>query len=92
MVDQSDRAFYSNSTIIPFGFNNDLFFDSSTIGRFSTKYAVPISYLITEDCSSRFVSTIYLTLFSHTLLDYDDPAPYSSAQSLIGTGLHVRFR
>lgn len=92
-LSQSDRAFYSNSTIIPFGFNDDLFFDSSTIGRFSTKYAVPISYPDNGGLLVPFyVSTIYLTLFSHTLLDYDDPAPYSTAQSLIGTGLHVRFK
>ena len=93
VLSQSDRRLFSNDTIIPFGFDDNLYVNSSSIGRFSTRYTIPLAYPDNGGLLIPFyVSNVYLSLFTHTLVNYDDLNPYNNAQSVVGTGLHFRFK
>lgn len=92
-LNQSDRRLFSNSTIIPFGFDDDLFATSSSIGRISTRYTIPLAYPDRGGLLVPFyVSNIFMSLFSHTLVDFEDQQSGQSPSTLIGTGLHFRFK
>ena len=100
-LNQSSRAIYSNSTIIPMGFNTDDFpnFNISNntgfqnIGRFSTRYTIPLWYPDTGGLLvPLYLSSVYLTTFTHTLTDMNANDLVDSSRSVFGAGLHVQFK
>jgi Tol biopolymer transport system component len=92
-LNQSDRKLFSNDSIIPIGFEDGLFATSSSIGRFSSRYTIPIAYPDKGGLLVPFyVSNIYMTLFSHTLVNYDNIDPSGSSRGLIGTSIQFRFK
>lgn len=92
-LNQSDRRLFSNSTIIPFGFDDDIFATSSSIGRVSSRYTIPLAYPDKGGMLVPFyVSNVFMSLFSHTLLDFDSQDANNSPTTLVGAGLHFRFK
>ncbi len=92
-LNQSDRRLFSNDSIIPIGFEDGLFGTSSSIGRLSTRYTIPLAYPDQGGLLVPFyVSTIYLSVYSHTLINYDNIDPWGSSRGLIGAGLQFRFK
>jgi hypothetical protein len=92
-LNQSDRRLFSNNTIIPMGFTNNDFDFSSSIGRFSTRYTVPLAYPDNGGLLIPFyVSAVYMSFFTHTLADYEQAEPLASSSSIIGAGLHLRYK
>ena len=90
---QSNQRLFSNDSIIPFGFENDLFSTISSIGRLSSRYTIPIAYVDNGGLLVPFyVSTIYLGLFSHTLFDYENTSPLKNSRALVGAELQFRFK
>lgn len=91
-LQQSDDLLYNTSTIVPFGFKNDIFPFSSNLGRFSTRYAIPIFY---PDKGSFLVpfhlNAIYITGFSHTISDLETSFSLKNSRSIFGGGLHFQF-
>lgn len=100
-LQQSDSPIYSNDTIVPLGFKDDEFpnFDLTSgegfshIGRFSTRYTIPLFYPDNGGLTVPFyLSSIYLTAFSHTLTDMDSNDLLESSRSIFGGGLHLQFK
>lgn len=100
ILSQSISPIYSNDTIIPLGFSEDIFpnfIDQQrafrNIGRFSTRYTIPLFYpdngMLTVPL---YLSSIYLTAFSHTLTDMDSNNLVESSRSIFGAGLHLQFK
>ncbi len=91
-LQQSNQLLYNTNTIVPFGFKNDIFPSSSNIGRFSTRYAIPLLY---PDKGSFLVpfhlNAIYITGFSHTISDLDTSSLLTNSRSIFGGGLHFQF-
>ncbi|HET8865299.1 MAG TPA: hypothetical protein VFM80_06335 [Gracilimonas sp.] len=100
-LQQSDSPIYSNNTIIPMGFPDGAFpnYSSSNdtgfqnIGRFSTRYTIPVLYPDNGWLTlPLYISSIYLTTFTHTLTDMDSVDLLESSRSIFGAGLHVQFK
>ncbi len=100
-LNQSSRAIYSNSTIVPMGFNNIDFPNYNisndtgfqNIGRFSTRYTIPVWYPDTGGLLvPLYLSSVYLTTFTHTLTDMNANDLVESSRSVLGAGLHVQFK
>ena len=91
-LQQSDQLLYNTNTIVPLGFKNDIFTGSSNLGRFSTRYAIPLFY---PDDGSFLVpfhlNAIYITGFSHTISDLETSSLISNSRSIFGAGVHFRF-
>ncbi len=91
-LQQSNQLLYSTSTITPLGFQDDLFPTSSNLGRFSTRYAIPLFY---PDKGSFLVpfhlNAIYITGFSHTISDLNTSSLLTNSRSIFGGGLHFQF-
>jgi len=100
-LQQSDSPIYSNDTIVPLGFDDSEFpnFSLSSgegfshIGRLSTRYTIPLFYPDNGGLTIPFyLSSVYLTAFSHTLTDMDSSDLYDASRSIFGGGLHVQFK
>ena len=100
-LQQSDAPIYSNDTIVPLGFDEEEFpnFDLTSgegynhIGRFSTRYTIPLFYPDNGGLTVPFyLSSIYLTAFSHTLTDMESADLLNDSRSIFGGGLHVQFK
>ncbi|MEX2478404.1 MAG: hypothetical protein WD357_08200 [Gracilimonas sp.] len=100
-LQQSDAPIYSNDSIVPMGFSENIFpnynltNDSGfkNIGRLSTRYTIPLFYPDNGILTVPFyVSSIYLTAFSHTLTDMDSDNLVESSRSVFGAGLHLQFK
>lgn len=92
-LNQTDSPLFSNNSIIPFGFEDKLFATSVSIGRFSSKYTIPLAYPDNGGLLVPiYVSNIYLSLFTHTLVNYRDLNNPTGSSSLIGAGLHLRYK
>ncbi|MBD3617141.1 MAG: hypothetical protein HUJ22_11280 [Gracilimonas sp.] len=100
-LQQSDSPIYSNSSIIPMGFSDDIFpnYDLSddsgfqNIGRLSTRYTIPLFYPDNGGLTIPFyLSSIYLTTFTHTLTDLNADNLLDSSRSIFGAGFHVQFK
>lgn len=99
-LSQSQSPIYSNDTIIPLGFSEDVFpnfIDNQVafknIGRFSTRYTIPLFYPDNGGLTvPLYLSSIYLTAFSHTLTDLDSNNLVESSRSIFGGGLHLQFK
>ncbi|MEQ8524408.1 hypothetical protein [Gracilimonas sp.] len=100
-LQQSNSPIYSNDTIIPMGFNKTPFpnFNSQgnaafqNLGRFSTRYTIPVWYPDTGGLTvPLYLSSIYLTTFTHTLTDMDANDLVASSRSIFGAGFHVQFK
>ncbi|MFP8489885.1 hypothetical protein ACKGJO_12420 [Gracilimonas sp. Q87] len=100
-LQQSDSPIYSNDTIVPLGFDNDEFPNFnltsgegfSHIGRISTRYTIPLFYPDNGGLTvPLYLSSIYLTAFSHTLADMDSNDLLDASRSIFGGGLHLQFK
>jgi hypothetical protein len=100
-LSQSSRAIYSNSTIIPMGFNSSDFPNYNVsnntgfqnIGRFSTRYTIPVWYPDNGGLLvPLYLSSVYLTTFTHTLTNMNANDLVASSRSVLGAGLHVQFK
>ncbi|MBO6794108.1 MAG: hypothetical protein JJ895_09360 [Balneolaceae bacterium] len=92
-LNQSDRRLFSNGTIIPMGFNSDAFDFSSSIGRFSTRYTIPLAYPDNGGLLIPFyVSSVYISVFTHTLADYEQANPLNTSTTVVGAGLHLQYK
>lgn len=92
-LNQSDRRLFSNDTIIPMGFSNNDFDFSSSIGRFSTRYTIPLAFPDNGGLLIPFyVSAVYMSLFTHTLADYEQANPLNASTTVLGAGLHLRYK
>lgn len=92
-LSQKDNGFYSNSTIVPTGFSeSNIFPDAANLGRFSTRYTIPIAY---PDKGwmllPTYFNSVYLALFSHTISDLNSDNLYHSSRTVIGAGLNFSF-
>ncbi|HBQ59847.1 MAG TPA: hypothetical protein DD671_09560, partial [Balneolaceae bacterium] len=89
-LQQSESPIYSNDTILPMGFSNDVFANyeplngagSQNLARFSTRYTIPLFYpdngFLTVPA---YLSSIYLTTFTHTLTDMNSKDLVASSRS-----------
>ncbi len=100
-LQQSASPIYSNSTIVPMGFNSDEFpnFNSGNnegfqhLGRLSARYTIPLFYPDNGGLLlPLYFSSIYLTAFSHTLTNMEAANLVDSSRSIFGGGLHVQFK
>ncbi|MEX0609757.1 MAG: hypothetical protein WD016_04755 [Balneolaceae bacterium] len=98
-LQQSTSPIYGNSTIVPMGFAvnpfpnsiNDTIFNN--LGRFSTRYTIPLLYPDNGGLTvPLYLSSIYLTAFSHTLTNLNSGDLLASSRSIFGGGLHVQFK
>lgn len=92
-LSQTSNGFYSNSTIVPTGFSeSNIFPDAENLGRFSTRYTIPIAY---PDKGwmllPTYFNSVYLALFSHTISDLNSDNLYNSSRTVIGAGLNFSF-
>lgn len=92
-LQQSDKLLYSTDTITPMGFKGDVFPGSANLGRLSARYAIPLFY---PDNGGLLVplhlSTVYLTAFSHTISDLETNSLTTNSRTIVGGGLHFRFK
>lgn len=100
-LNQSESPIYSNDTIIPMGFASGVFPNYSVgnntgfqnVGRFSTRYTIPVWYPDTGGLTvPLYLSSIYLTTFTHTLTDMNANDLVASSRSIFGAGFHVQFK
>lgn len=100
-LQQSDSPIYSNDSILPDGFSDSIFPNYNlnddtgfkNIGRFSTRYTIPLFYPDNGTLTvPLYLSSIYLTAFSHTLTDMDSNNLVESSRSIFGGGLHLQFK
>ncbi|WP_421773397.1 hypothetical protein [Gracilimonas sp.] len=100
-LQQSASPIYSNDTIIPMGFKSGAFpnFRSGqdvgfqNLSRISTRYTIPLWYPDTGGLTlPLYLSSIYLTTFTHTLTDMDANDLVRSSRSIFGAGFHVQFK
>jgi hypothetical protein len=93
LLKQSDRRLFSNNTIIPMGFSSNDYDFSSSIGRFSTRYTIPFAYPDDGGLLIPFyVSAVYMSLFTHTLTDFEQANPLNASTTVLGAGLHLRYK
>lgn len=100
-LQQSASPIYSNSTILPFGFESSDFPNYSAsngsgfqnLGRFSTRYTIPLFYPDNGGLTvPLYLSSVYLTTFTHTLTDLNANDLVASSRSIFGAGFHVQFK
>jgi hypothetical protein len=100
-LQQSASPIYSNGTILPFGFESSDFPNYSAsdgsgfqnLGRFSTRYTIPLFYPDNGGLTvPLYLSSIYLTTFTHTLTDLNSNDLVASSRSIFGAGFHVQFK
>ena len=100
-LQQSASPIYSNDTIIPMGFDSNAFPNYRSgqdtgfqnLGRFSTRYTIPLWYPDTGGLTvPLYLSSIYLTTFTHTLTDMEANDLVASSRSIFGAGFHVQFK
>lgn len=100
-LQQSESAIYSNDTIVPDGFDSASFpnFNPSNntgfqnIGRVSARYTIPLFYPDTGGLTvPLYLSSIYLTTFTHTLTDMDANDLVQSSRTIVGGGFHVQLK
>lgn len=100
-LQQSENPIYSNSTIMPMGFSNDVFSNYEplnrtgvqNLARFSTRYTIPLFYPDNGFFTvPAYLSSIYLTTFTHTLTDMEVNDLVKSSRSIFGAGFHVQFK
>lgn len=101
-LNQSRSLLYSQSTIIPESFTDNAFLQTTqspetfnNLGRFSTRYTMPIAYPSDGGMLVPFyLQAIYISAFSHTITNleqdnFDDLV--SASRSVFGAGLHFQF-
>ncbi len=92
-LNQSANRIYSNNTIIPPGVERDLFPFSEFVGRFSSRYAIPLTYPDNGGFLVPFyISNVYMTLFSHTLIDFENSNAFGNTRNFVGAGIHLRYK
>jgi hypothetical protein len=100
-LQQSASPIYSNDTITPMGFGSGAFPNYrarpdggfQNLGRFSTRYTIPLWYPDTGGLTlPLYLSSIYLTTFTHTLTDMNANDLVASSRSIFGAGFHVQFK
>ncbi len=98
-LQQSKNPIYSNDTITPLGFTDTPFPNEingegfRNIGRFSTRYTIPLFYPDNGGVTvPLYLSSIYLTTFTHTLTDMTANDLHASSRSIFGGGFHVQFK
>lgn len=98
-LQQSSDPIYSNSLITPMGFFETPFPNEingtgyKNVGRLSTRYTIPLFYpdngVLTVPL---YLSSIYLTTFTHTLTNMNANDLLESSRSIFGAGFHVQFK
>lgn len=98
-LQQSKNPIYSNDTITPLGYSDTPFPNEingegfRNIGRFSTRYTIPLFYPDNGGVTvPLYLSSIYLTTFTHTLTDMNANDLHASSRSIFGGGFHVQFK
>jgi hypothetical protein len=92
-LDQSASPLFSTDSILPLGFSDDVFDASSSIGKVSTRYAIPLTYPDNGGfLLPLYLSNVYMTLYSHTLFDYTSASAFNNSRTILGSGLHFRFK
>ena len=93
ILEQTDFKLFNTENILPLGFNTPEFEASSSLAKFSTRYAIPLIY---PDKGGflvpLYVSSVYITGFTHTLLNYQNSADLSNTQTILGMGIHFQFK
>lgn len=93
VLEQTETPLYSTSNIIPLGFSNAAFEASTSLAKISTRYALPVFYPDNGGFLVPFyLSSVYLTGFTHSLLNYENSADLSNAQTILGAGIHFQFK
>lgn len=99
-LNQSSSLLYSKSTIIPDSFTDGAFAITNSetfnnLGRFSTRYTIPIAYPSDGGMLVPFyLQAIYLSTFSHTITNLEQDSfsdLLSNSRSVFGGGLHFQF-
>ena len=101
-LNQSRSLLYSQSTIIPNSFTANAFLQTNqspetfnNLGRFSTRYTVPIAYPGDGGMLVPFyLQAIYISTFSHTITNLEQDnfdGLLSASRSVFGAGLHFQF-
>lgn len=101
-LNQSDFMLYNVSTIVPESFTDNAFIPQNVnqdsfnnLGRFSTRYAIPIAYPGDGGMLVPFyLQSIYLTAFSHTITDMEQNGVdnlLNASRSVFGGGIHFQF-
>lgn len=101
-LNQSESLLYGESTIIPNSFTDFAFIPQNpnqdpfnNLGRFSTRYVVPVAYpgdggmLV-----SFYLKAIYLSAFSHTITDMEQNGVnnlLAASRSVFGAGINFQF-
>jgi len=102
LLNQSPNTLYSKSLIIPESFTDNAFQISANsnetfnnLGRFSTRYTVPLSYPGDGGMLlPLYLRAIYLSTFSHTITNLEQnnfDGLLSESRSVFGAGLHFQF-
>ena len=93
VLEQTETPLYSTSNIIPLGFSDATFEASTSLAKISTRYALPVFYPDNGGFLVPFyLSSVYLTGFTHSLLNYENSANLSNAQTILGAGVHFQFK
>lgn len=101
-LNQSEALLYSQSTIIPDSFSDNAFLQTApgsetfnNLGRFSTRYTIPIAYPSDGGMLVPFyLQAIYLSGFSHTITNMEQNSVddlLSASRSVFGGGIHFQF-
>lgn len=101
-INQSESLLYSQSTIIPESFTDNAFLQTSSspetfnnLGRFSTRYTIPIAYPGDGGMLVPFyLQAIYISAFSHTITNMEQSGVdnlLAASRSVFGGGIHFQF-
>jgi hypothetical protein len=75
------------------GFNDSIFDRSSSLGKFSSRYALPVLYPDNGGfLLPLYVSNVYLSIFTHTIIDFTTSSAFQNSRTIFGSGLHLRFK
>lgn len=98
-LQQSKSPVYSTNTIVPMGFSENPFPSfvdndvNNSLARISSRYTVPLFYPDTGGLTvPLYLSSIYLTGFSHTLTSLDANNLIDASRSIFGAGFHIQFK
>ncbi|MCG8374219.1 MAG: hypothetical protein MI700_11820 [Balneolales bacterium] len=92
-LQQTETLLYSTDNIRPLGFPSDVFLGSNNLVRIGNRYTIPVTYPDDGGFLVPFyLSNIYTTLFSHTIFDFSEGSGSSNSRSILGAGIHFRFK
>lgn len=96
---QSSAPVFSTTTIIPPGFTENPFPTfagggvNNNLARFSSRYVIPLWYPDKGGLTVPFyLSSMYISVFSHTLTDLNNGDLLKQSRSIVGGGLHFQFK